>query len=223
VDLTRLFELIANEPVFRLAWAWIWEYGIFTLVSIVGYSIFKSIATQLFNVFTTKKILEEITRNQSVKSIIQKAENSRQVMDADRVLVLQLHNGDRLATRRHLYKVSLMDEISIEDPYGEPTSKSFDKQLKNLPVTQLSPVLSQVTKKKFDIISVQELKEQRFIYYRPLKTDGINYIILVSIMHKGIILGYLMLLFKKPKVPTFDKKHFDNLIKLGEQVGDVLS
>ena len=224
VDQTSFLDLFeVNQPFARMLWGYFIEYGLYTLISVLFYSTIKSIATQVFNVFTTKKILEEISRDYAVKVAIQKAENSRLTLDADRILTLQLHNGDRLATRRHLYKISLMQEISIEDPYGELSSKSFDKQLKNVPITQLTPILSQVTKKRFDIISVSELKQQKFIYYRSLKTDSINYMVLVSIMHKGILLGYLMLLFKKPKVPMYDRKHFDNLIKLGDQIGEILS
>lgn len=202
---------------------WLLDKGITGIVFILFFSAIKAIGTSLYNIFASKKIAEDIQRSRKVKSIIQRAEKSRLLMRADRVIVTQLHNGSKTATgSHHLYKISLMQELSIDDPDGLYRTKIFDNQLKDLPISQLDPILSLVTARDYDIISVKELKTMGFQFYRHLKLDKVSYIILAKIQHKEITMGYIFLLFIGDNIPEHNRDNLRKLIELGLQIGDVL-
>lgn len=202
---------------------WILDKGITGIVFLIFFSAIKALGTSLYNIFASKKIAEDIQRSRKVKSIIQRAEASRLLMGADRVVVTQLHNGSKTATgSHHLYKISLMQELSIDDPEGMYRSKIFDKQLEDLPISQLDPILSLVTSRDYDIVSVKELKGMGFQFYRHLKIDKVSYMILVKVQHKEVTMGYMFLMFIGDNMPEYNKANLKKLVELGHQVGEVL-
>ena len=195
-----------------------------TLLVLFGASV-KVIVTATFNLFASKKIAQDIQRSFTIKRIIQKSEDSRLLMGADRIIVTQLHNSSKWVTNRHLYKLSVFQELSIEDPNGDIKNKLFDKQLRDIPISNLSQILGTASSNKsIDIISVDELRHKDFMFYKYLKADKIKYLVIVKIQHKGIILGYMILVFLSyQSPPKYDKKVFSDLIGLGMSIGDILS
>lgn len=194
------------------------------LIALFGASA-KIIGTTIYNIFASKKIAQDIQRSFTVKRIIQKAENTRLLMGADRVIVTQLHNSSKWVTDKHLYKLSVFQELSVENPFGEIRQKLFDRQLKDVPISNLAPILvGASSNKSIDIVSVEELKKTDFMFYKFLKADKIKYLVVVKIQNKNIILGYMFLVFlDKQSPPKYDKKLFNDLINLGIQIGDVLA
>ena len=195
-----------------------------TLLVLFGASV-RVIVTATFNLFASKKIAQDIQRSFTIKRIIQKSEDSRLLMGADRIIVTQLHNSSKWVTNRHLYKLSVFQELSIEDPNGDIKNKLFDKQLRDIPISNLSQILGTASSNKsIDIISVDELRHKDFMFYKYLKADKIKYLVIVKIQHKGIILGYMILVFLSyQSPPKYDKKVFSDLIGLGMSIGDILS
>lgn len=195
-----------------------------TLLVLFGASV-RVIVTATFNLFASKKIAQDIQRSFTIKRIIQKSEDSRLLMGADRIIVTQLHNSSKWVTNRHLYKLSVFQELSIEDPNGDIKNKLFDKQLRDIPISNLSQILGTASSNKsIDIISVDELRHKDFMFYKYLKADKIKYLVIVKIQHKGIILGYMILVFlSRQSPPKYDKKVFSDLIGLGMSIGDILS
>jgi hypothetical protein len=200
----------------------IFSIGFRGVILILLGAFLKNLSVIIWNIFSTKKIAQEIQRNYKIKSIIQRAENSRTLLNANRVLVTQLHNGDQWLSKKHMYKLSLFQELSVEEPNGLYRTKIFDKQLSNVLISNLAPLLENVTgKKTYDIVSVAEL-EKDFIFYKHLRLDKIKYLVLVKIQHKGQLLGYLILVFCEDREPYRDKEIFNNLVLLGEQIGEIL-
>jgi hypothetical protein len=220
-DIAVVLDFLENY--LQVALEKIFELGITSLLLLVTGAWLKGVWVIFWNQFNSKRIAEEITRNYKIKSIIQRAENSRTLLNANRVLVTQLHNGDQWLSKKHMFKLSLFQELSIEEPSGLFRSKTFDKQINGVLINNLSPLLQNLTgKKAYDIVSVTEL-ERDFLFYRQLRIDKIRYIVLVKIENKDKTLGYLMLLFCDDRVPSYNKEIFENLVVLANQIGEVLS
>lgn len=183
----------------------------------------KTIGAAIFNVISAQKITQDIQKSYLIKKVVQNAESSRLLIRANRVLVTQLHNGDKWYSGSHMFKLSLMQELSIEDPEGIYRMKIFDRQLKNILLSQLSPLLTIASSKRsYDILSASDLKDQGFFFHRHLKVDKISYIIIVKIQHSKEILGYLLFIFVDGAVPDYDKNRINKLIELGYQIGALL-
>ena len=214
-----------TQEYLDLIYNFILQQGVSSILLVLFGASVKVIVTATFNLFASKKIAQDIQRSFTIKRIIQKSEDSRLLMGADRIIVTQLHNSSKWVTNRHLYKLSVFQELSIEDPNGDIKNKLFDKQLRDIPISNLSQILGTASSNKsIDIISVDELRHKDFMFYKYLKADKIKYLVIVKIQHKGIILGYMILVFlSRQSPPKYDKKVFSDLIGLGMSIGDILS
>lgn len=214
-----------TQEYLDLIYNFILQQGVSSILLVLFGASVKVIVTATFNLFASKKIAQDIQRSFTIKRIIQKSEDSRLLMGADRIIVTQLHNSSKWVTNRHLYKLSVFQELSIEDPNGDIKNKLFDKQLRDIPISNLSQILGTASSNKsIDIISVDELRHKDFMFYKYLKADKIKYLVIVKIQHKGVILGYMILVFlSRQSPPKYDKKVFSDLIGLGMSIGDILS
>jgi hypothetical protein len=192
---------------------------LFLTLGVVGKSLFVG----FLNMINRKKIFDEIHKNSEILKIVQESETNRVLLDADRILVTQLHNGGVFRSGQSMIKLSLYQNLSIDNPYGHPRHKIFDKQLDNILINRLAPILKNVSdsKKKYDIISVLDLPRD-FEFNRHLKIDHINYIILTKIEYSNILIGYMFVIFCKDTIPAHDKKIVNNLINLGNKLGKIL-
>jgi hypothetical protein len=184
----------------------------------------KSAITTLYNLFASKKIAKEIERSQKIKQIVQRSENARTLLDADDILITQIHNGGKwYNTTRSILKLTLFQELSLNDPYGKYHSKIFARQINKSTLSNFFPLIENFNERiPYDIQSVNELKN-KFIYYRHLKVDKVNYIITVKISYNNNTLGYLFILFRDGKIPERKKEIIDRLKIIGEEVGSILN
>lgn len=214
-----------TQEYLDLIYNFILQQGVSSILLVLFGASAKIIGTTIWNLFASKKIAQDIQRSFTIKRIIQKSEDSRLLMGADRIIVTQLHNSSKWVTNRHLYKLSVFQALSIEDPNGDIKNKLFDKQLRDIPISNLSQILGTASSNKsIDIISVDELRHKDFMFYKYLKADKIKYLVIVKIQHKGVILGYMILVFlSHQSPPKYDKKVFSDLIGLGMSIGDILS
>jgi hypothetical protein len=192
------------------------------LLILFGASL-KVIGTSVYNAISSKKIIHDIQKNYKVKQVIQRSENSRLIMGANRVIITQLHNGGKWSNGQSMIKLSMIQDLSIEDPHGKIMHKSFDKHLNNVLLSQITPLIAIASSKKnYDIISVGDLKDKDFPLYRVLKIDKISYLIVSKIQYKHDILGYIFVVFTDKFVPDYNKDSINTLIQLGIQVGEIL-
>ncbi|MCB1144477.1 MAG: hypothetical protein KDK54_19640 [Leptospiraceae bacterium] len=185
-------------------------------------AFFKVIISSIYNTFSTHKINLEIAKSRKIKLLLQRLENTRTNQKADRILVLGLHNGQRWISSKHIYKISLIQEFSLENPYGNIKAKVFDKQLNDILITQLEPILNKLNDREIDFISTQELFKEGFSFSKHLRVDKINYIVIGKITHENILLGYYLILFENPNIPEYSKAQIKQLKEIGYQLGDLL-
>lgn len=198
------------------------EQGIVYIFFLLFGAFFKSIIVVLFNYFNSKKILRDLQESYRIKKILQKEEYTRFATGADRVIVTQLHNGEKFYGGRSMHKLSLVSGLSLESPYGKIPTKTFDKILNGILITHLNDILTIASShKNYDIVSVKDLPHD-FIYKDELKTDRISYLVVVKIPSGSNILGYMFYIYLDDNMPSFNKDNMNLLQSLGVEIGEVI-
>lgn len=213
IDILSLYEYLVE---------FIYSKGIEYFILIILGAFLKVLISTVYNTFSTQKINLEIAKSRKLKHVLQKLENTRTNQNADRILILGLHNGQKWISSNHIYKLSLIQELSLENPFSRIKAKVFDKQLSDTLVNHLEPLLSRVENNDIDIIPVKELIEQNFIYSKQLKLDDISYILISKITYNNTILGYYLILFEYPNIPNYSKEQIKILKEISYQIGDIL-
>lgn len=186
------------------------EYG-------VGYFILGSTATSLirylFKFFSNQSVYNDVLRSGRIKSILLKLGESRALLNASKILVTHIHNGQHWLNGNHIYKLSIYKTLSLY------SRNHIETVLNDIRLSEISEILEKLNRVDYDIISVSELPND-FAFKKVLNRDKINYIVLFKIQKNKAPLGYIWVLFADEKEVNRDKAVYADLLYVADEIAE---
>lgn len=144
-----------------------------------------------------KQIKEE---NKYTVKIQEEIEELRQVLNADRVQVLEFHNGTDFSTRKG-YKMDCTYETT---KYGNETVKGI---LQNYPTTLLPTFMSRIIEDKLYFVpNIEQLMQTDMSTYAMKMNMHVSSFYDVSLEDNGDTIGILAVQYTEPKDLNEDEK-----------------